>query len=192
MSTTTIKWDIYDNLEQEHEYLMEDDQEGEYDWPEYKIIDTDIVLNRKALQDIRQQLEEQKQQQQQKQQPEIRGTLSVTSAKNDLIGLDNNPRNSEIDIVQSKGSASSTTNITVTKTTVITYSNNGMTLLLVLCVMIWLGFQFKVSVCVCVCVCVCVYTIENLGIEAYMIHDYLCLSFRNIVRYQPKKPSNSR
>ncbi|CAO0789565.1 unnamed protein product [Mucor circinelloides] len=143
MSTTTIKWDIYDNLEQEHEYLMEDDQEGEYDWPEYKIIDTDIVLNRKALQDIRQQLEEQKQQQQQKQQPEIRGILSVTSAKNDLIGLDNNPRNSEIDIVQSKGSASSTTNITVTKTTVITYSNNAMTLLLVLCVMIWLGFQFK-------------------------------------------------
>lgn len=129
---------------------MEDDQEGEYDWPEYKILDTDIVLNRKALQDIRQQLEEQKQQQQQKQQPEIRGTLSVTSAKNDLIGLDNNPRNSEIDIVQSKGSASSTTNITVTKTTVITYSNNAMTLLLVLCVMIWLGFQFKVSVCVCV------------------------------------------
>ncbi|KAL9537316.1 hypothetical protein MBANPS3_011890 [Mucor bainieri] len=138
MSTTTIKWDIYDDLEQEHEeYLMEDDQDGEYDWPEYRIPDNDIVLNRKALQDIHQQLEEQQQP------PQIRGTLSIATAKNDLIGLDNNPRNSEIDIVQSKGSVSTTTHITITKTTVISYSNHVMALLLVLCIVIWLGFQFK-------------------------------------------------
>ncbi|KAK4519692.1 uncharacterized protein ATC70_009931 [Mucor velutinosus] len=137
MSTTTIKWDLYDDLEQEHEYLMEDDQDGEYDWPEYSIPNSDIVLNRKALQDIRQQLEEQQQP------PQIRGTLSIVTAKNDLIGLDNNLRNSEIGIVQSKGSASITANITATKTTAITYSNHAMTLLLVLCVMVWLGFQFK-------------------------------------------------
>ncbi|GAN06261.1 hypothetical protein MAM1_0117c05741 [Mucor ambiguus] len=137
MSTTTIKWNIYEDLEQEHEYLMEDDQDGEYDWPEYSIPDSDIVLNRKALQDIHQQLEEQQQP------PQIRGTLSIATAKNDLIGLDNNPRNSEIDTVQSKGSTSTTKNIAVTKATVITFSNHAITLLLVLCVMVWLGFQFK-------------------------------------------------
>lgn len=139
MSTTTINWDIYGDLEQEHEYLMEDDQYGEYDWPEYSIPDSDIVLNRKALHDIHQQLEEQQQP------PQIRGALSVATANNDLIGLDNSSGNSEIGIVQSKGSASTSTNITVTKTTVIAYSNHVVPLLLVLCVMVWLGFQFKVS-----------------------------------------------
>lgn len=160
ITTETSKlWDIYNNLEQEHEFSIddyEDDQDIEYDWPEYKIPDSDIVLNGEALRAIHEQ-------QQQPTQPlHIRGALGEATTEtikahnaNHLIGLDNNPKNSEIDSMQSKGSSimkansndtiiTSTTTTTTTTTTMITYSDNTMTFLLVLCIVIWLVFQFKV------------------------------------------------
>lgn len=146
-------WDIYNNLEQGHEFSIddyEDDQYIEYDWPEYKIPDSDIVLNSEVLRAIHEQ-------QQQPTQPlYIRGTLVEAGAEtitadnaNYLIGLDNNPKNSEINIMQPEDSSTmienpNDTTISRTTTTMITYSNNKMTLLLVICIMIWLRFQFKV------------------------------------------------